>query len=146
MHSCDSAVCIEGIILGTLKRWSIALLVGCCLSTVVWREPATLGNMRLRNDLQVLNDSGVIKNPLTALPFAWGDGYSNLADIKVDELTPEVLAEYDRVRQIARDEIKGGFSVFEFAAAAGGNLRVVRNFEDTLREEGEIAAGFGMRR
>ena len=118
------------------------MMVGCWLTVTVWAGPwAGPGDARLRNDLQLLNDSGVINIPLTAWPVAWGDVYSSLSDKQTSGLSPYIRAAYDRVRRRARNELGDGSALFELAASGAGNPRIVRSFEHTPREEAEILAG-----
>jgi len=142
-HSCDGAVRIEGMTLGTFSRSLLLLMVGCWLTATARAEPwAGPGDTRLRNDLQLLNDTGVINIPLTAWPVAWGDVYRSLADNRVSSgLAPEVRAAYGRVRRLARDEMRDGEAVIEFAASGADNPRIIRSFEHTPREEAEVTAG-----
>ena len=141
-HSCNGEVRDEGMTLGIFTRSLLAVIVGCWLTGAVSAEPwAGPGDTRLRNDLQLLNDSGVINIPLTAWPVAWGDVYSSLSESRISGLSPDVSAAYGRVRQLARDEMRDGEPVIEFAAAGASNPRIVRSFEDTLREEAEVTAG-----
>ena len=141
-HSCNGEVRDEGMTLGIFTRSLLAVIVGCWLTGAVSAEPwAGPGDTRLRNDLQLLNDSGVINIPLTAWPVAWGDVYSSLSESRISGMSPDVSAAYGRVRQLARDEMRDGEAVIEFAAAGASNPRIVRSFEDTLREEAEVTAG-----
>ncbi len=142
-HSCNGAVRIEGMTLGTFSRSLLLMIAGCWLTATAGAEPwAGPGDTRLRNDLQLLNDTGVINIPLTAWPVPWGDVYSSLADNRVSSgLAPDVRAAYRRVRRRARDEMGDGLALFEFAASAAENPRIVRSFENTPREEAEVTAG-----
>ena len=141
-HSCNGAVRIEGMTLGTITRSLLTLLLGCWLTAASAAGPwAGPGDSRLRNDLQLLNDSGVINIPLTAWPVAWGDVVSSLADSTSGGLSPDVRAAYDRVRRLARYEMGDGLAEFEFAVAGASNPRIVRSFESTPREEAEATAG-----
>ena len=141
-HSCNGAVRIEGMTLVTLTRSLLLLIAGCWLAAAAEAEPwAGPGNIRLRNDLQLLNDTGVINIPLTAWPVPWGDIYSSLADVRSAALSPDVRAAFNRVRRLARDEMRTGSPVLEFAVAGADNPRIVRSFENTPREEGEVTAG-----
>jgi hypothetical protein len=88
-----------------------------------------------------LNDSGVINIPLTAWPVAGGDVQSGLSDTKIRGLSQDVFAAYDRVRRLARDEQGDGSAVYQFAASGASNPRVIRSFENTPRDDGEISAG-----
>ena len=141
-HSCNGAVRIEGMTLAAITRSLLLVIAGCWLTAVASAEPwAGPGDTRLRNDLQLLNDSGVINIPLTAWPVPWGDVYSSFSDIRASGLKPDVRAAYVRVRRLARDEMRGGFADFEFSASGSDNPRILRAFEDTPREEGEVTAG-----
>jgi hypothetical protein len=141
-HSCNGAVRIEGMTLGAITRSLLSAIVGCLLTTAVFADPwAPPGDTRLRNDLQLLNDSGVINIPLTAWPVAWGDVYSSLSDITLSGQSEDVTAAYRRIRRLARDEIGDGSAYFEFAASGADNPRILRSFEDTPREEAEATAG-----
>jgi len=88
-----------------------------------------------------LNDTGVINIPLTAWPVPWGDIYSSLAESRSAVLSAEVRAAFNRVRRLARDEMRTGSPVPEFAVAGADNPRIIRSFENTPREEGEVTAG-----
>jgi len=128
--------------LGTLTRSLLLVIAGCWLMVTAEAEPwAGPGNTRLRNDLQLLNDTGVINIPLTAWPVPWGDIYISLAEGRISGLSPDVRAAYSRVRSLARDELADGRALFEFAVGGAENPRIVRSFENTPREEGEITAG-----
>ena len=142
-HSCNGAVRIEGMTLGITTRSLLWFFVSCWLTAAASAEPwAGPGDTRLRNDLQLLNDTGVINIPLTAWPVAWGDVYSSLAENRVSSgLTPEVRAAYNWVRRLARDEMRDGEVVIEFAASGADNPRIIRSFENTPREEAEVTAG-----
>ncbi len=79
--------------MGASIRSVLVLIVSCWLTATVSAEPwAGPGDTRLRNDLQLLNDSGVINIPLTAWPVAWGDIQSGLSDTKIRGLSQDVRA------------------------------------------------------
>ncbi len=126
-HSCNGAVRIEGMALATITRSLLSIIAACWLTAPASAEPwAGPGDTRLRNDLQLLNDSGVINIPLTAWPVAWGDVYSSLTDYRIGAASLDVRAAYVRVRRLARDEMRGGFADFEFSASASDNPRILR--------------------
>jgi hypothetical protein len=128
--------------LGTITRSLLLVIAGCWLTAAASAEPwAGPGDTRLRNDLQLLNDSGVIHIPLTAWPVAWGDVYNTLSDYRIGAVSPDVRAAYNRVRRLARDEMRGGFGYFEFSVSGSENPRILRSFENTPREEAEATAG-----
>jgi hypothetical protein len=62
--------------------------------------------MQLRNDLQLLNDSGVTNIPLTAWPVAFGDVHAALGETDVRSLSPQTRSAYDRVRDRLRWELE----------------------------------------
>jgi hypothetical protein len=123
-------------------RAVLILIVSSWLTATVSAEPwAAPGDMRLRNDLQLLNDAGVINIPLTAWPIAWGDVHGALSETKIGELRDDTRAAYDRVRQLMRDEMGEGSMIFRVTAAGASNPRHIRSFEDTPREEAEVSVG-----
>ncbi len=141
-HSCNGAVRIEGMMLETITRSLLAVLASCWLAGMADAEPwAGPGDVRLRNDLQLLNDSGVINIPLTAWPIAWGDVYTSLSDTGTTDFSPDIWAAYERIKRIARDELAGGPAAFELSASGARNPRIIRSFENAPREDAEILAG-----
>lgn len=115
-----------------------ALLFACLAHAEPFSAP---GDMLLRHDLQRLNDSGAIDIPLTTWPVSWHEVDRALADAESRELPPAVLDAFLRVKeQLHRD---GGEGVrYRVAASAAEDPRVVRTFEETPREDGELSAGF----
>jgi hypothetical protein len=128
--------------LGVFTRSLLSVLAGCWLCAAASAEPwAGPGNTLLRNDLQLLNDSGVINIPLTAWPVPWGDIYGSLSDSRIGGLSPDARAAHDRVRRLARYEMSDGLAEIEFAVAGASNPRIIRSFENTPREDAEVTAG-----
>src|SRR5690606_19884501 len=103
-----------------------------------WAGP---GDPRLRSDLQLLDDAGAIDVPLTSWPLSWEDIRRSLADVDRAGLTDKTWAAYDRVKRRAGRETAQGEPGFRIAGSAASNPRIVRSFEDTPREEGELSAG-----
>jgi hypothetical protein len=105
-------------------------------------EPlAAPGDMRLRHDLELLNDSGVINVPLTAWPVSLGDVHNAIGAADVDDVSEASRAAYDRVREHLALEFETGTVRYRFGLAASENPRVIRGFENTPREEGETSVG-----
>ena len=141
-HFCNGAVRTEGMTLGASMRAVLMLIVSSLLTTTVSAEPwAAPGDTRLRNDLQLLNDAGVINIPLTAWPIAWGDVHGALSKTKISELSDDTRAAYDRVRRLARDEMGDGSTIFRVTAGGASDPRHIRSFENTPREEAELSVG-----
>ena len=123
-----------------VAKFLLIALLGVSLAAEA--EPlAAPGDMRLRHDLQLLNDSGVINVPLTAWPIALGDIYGSLAEADTSALSVSTRAAYDRVREHLAWELDTGVVGFRIGLAASENPRVIRTFESTPRDEGEVSAG-----
>ena len=128
--------------MGALMRAVLIFIVSCTLTVTASAEPwAAPGDTRLRNDLQLLNDVGVINIPLTAWPVAWGDVYGALSETKISGLPDDIRVAYDRVRRRARDELGYGSTIFRVTAGGASNPRIIRSFENTPREEAELGVG-----
>ena len=122
---------------------SVFIIVVAFLLTasLVHAEPwAAPGDVLLRNDLELLNDTGVINIPLTAWPVAWGDIDNALSNASVDDVPVNARFAYERVRQRMRDEVLSDSPFLKFDVSAASSPRVLRTFEDTPREEGEVSA------
>lgn len=109
-------------------------------SAAPWAPPGDLG---LRHDLQRLSDSGATNLPLTTWPLSWRDIDRVLDGVESADLHADTLAAYLRVKQRAEKET-GDDMHYYLSAAAAGNPRVIRTFENTPRDEGELAAGFAL--
>ena len=99
------------------------------------------GDVQLRHDLELLNDMGVIDVPLTAWPVAFSDIRANLGVLPSSSSVPLAQA-YRRVSARLNSELD--IRVPRLGASLSGAIepRFVRSFEDTPRDEGEIAATF----
>tara|TARA_B100001142_G_scaffold328952_1_gene390541 strand:+ start:576 stop:2333 length:1758 start_codon:yes stop_codon:yes gene_type:complete len=64
----------------------------------------------LKHDLQILTDAGLLNIPLNTWPIAWGDVAYNLKIDNPDELSPEILLSFQRIRQRLMEEQMGGIS------------------------------------
>jgi hypothetical protein len=102
---------------------------------------AAPGDMRLRHDLQLLNDTGVINVPLTAWPVSLADVHNALSVADVSDLSGAGREAYDRVRGHLLWELDSGTIQYRVGLAASENPRIIRGFENTPREDGEISAG-----
>lgn len=111
-------------------------------SGVVAEPWAAPGDTRLRNDLQLLDDVGAIDIPVTGWPIAWGDISNALDAIDTETLSSSsVRSAYKRLHERARNELNSGWVGYRVSAAVASNPRVIRSFENSPREQGEIAAG-----
>ena len=110
-------------------------------SGAVAAEPlAAPGDMRLRHDLQLLNDSGVINIPLTAWPVSLGDVNNAIAAVDSTSLNESNQLALSRVRQRLSWELDIDSVDFVFGVSGSSEPRVIRTFEDTPRGEAEVKA------
>ncbi len=90
--------------------------------------------------LQLLNDTGLLNLTLTAWPLSFGDVASGLRESELASESTAVAAALARVRERVRWESDPDAWRFDFGLSAALNPRVIRSFENTPREEGEIFA------
>ena len=101
-----------------------------------WADP---GDMELRHDLQMLNDSRLINIPLTTWPLAWKDidrVVSAIDEVEADatdmnEVIFRVTRKMDRALQQKRLHGRVGISGYK-------NRQLLRTFEHVPREEVEV--------
>ena len=98
------------------------------------------GDLLLRHDLQLLNDSGVTDMPLTSWPLAVGDISENLRDIDPLELNPGTSAALDRVKSHIRFHTDTNILTPGFTLSGSVEPRFTRTFDATPRDEGELGA------
>ncbi len=94
------------------------------------------GDSRLRSDIQLLADAGVIEGSVTTWPLAWADVMYSLDPSKV--VTPWQRDALDRVTQAASRDSVEGYAILKARVAAASEAVQIRSFEDTPREDGEI--------
>lgn len=99
-----------------------------------WVAP---GDLRLRHDLQVLHDRGLLTGPSLSWPLSWPDIARDLIRIDAGSLSPAVAAIVTRVRrQLEREQRTDEISL-AFALAGSVDPSELRTFAYTPREEGE---------
>jgi hypothetical protein len=112
------------------------------LSAAAAAEPISApGDMRLRHDLQLLSDSGVINVPLTGWPLSLGDIHQAVQQSDSATLDISERAALDRVRDRLSLELETSAVRYRFGVAGAYEPRGVRSFEGMPREEGEASAG-----
>jgi len=120
--------------------WS-GLIVTCISFSAALANPiASPGDMRLRNDLQVLNDTGITNIPLTAWPIALGDVHAAISEIDTRTLSPSTLSAYHRVKEHLGFEMEADYINVRLGLSGASNPRIIRTFENTPRDEGEARA------
>ncbi len=117
----------------------LGFVLGCTVLTNAWANPVLPpGDMQLRSDLQLLNDSGITNIPLTAWPVATGDLQLALSDVDSRSLGGPAKSAYQRVTDRLRLETNTARVRIGFSGA--DNPRIIRTFENTPRDEGEVRA------
>ena len=119
----------------------LGFALSCSLLLTAAASPALApGDMQLRHDLQLLNDTGIIDIPLTAWPLSAGDIHTALRDAKNPTPASATGVVFDRVRQRLRYELDTDSVGITVGISGAENPRIVRSFENTPREEGEAKA------
>lgn len=104
-------------------------------------EPfAAPGDMQLRHDLQLLNDSGEMNVALTTWPLSIADLQIAAESVDVESLSPVILAAYQRTRERIQYESASGEVFAQLALSGSLDPRFIRTFENTPRDEGELQA------
>jgi hypothetical protein len=97
-----------------------------------WAAP---GDARLRHDLQLLADAGIVRAPLTAWPVSWGEIARDLAAVPdAASLPPHLARAFTRVKRATG----AGGPGFEARVSGSAEPPRLRRFSDAPREEGEI--------
>ena len=100
---------------------------------------ANPGDMRLRHDLELLNDAGIINVPLTAWPVSLPDIRAEL-EVLPPSSSIELAQAYRRVSARLNSELDVRMPRFGVSLSGAVEPRFVRSFQDTPRDEGELAA------
>lgn len=98
------------------------------------------GDLRIRHDIDLLNDSRAIDITATAWPISWGEIQTALRSADQEALTLEQHAAYERLFRQSRDNLEPSFLTVNVRASIGERSRFIRTFEDTPRDEREVAA------
>jgi hypothetical protein len=118
---------------------SILILVALCSASLAHADAwLDAGDSALRHDLQYLVDSGLIDIPLTAWPIPSADvAWALERSAGIKDLSSGQRAAVSRIRQrlaaYQRDAVR-----FSAHASAAAEPILLRTFENTPREEGEI--------
>ncbi len=98
------------------------------------------GDTQFRNDLLLLNDSGITNIPVNTWPIALGDVAVALNGVEIESSSPSVRSAYDRVKDRARYELETNTVGVRLGVSGAYNPRTIRSFENTPRDEGEAQA------
>jgi hypothetical protein len=104
-----------------------------------WIEP---GDTRLRHDLALLADAGIIAVPLTAWPVSWAEVARDVDRVRLERGQPAWLAApLARVQAAARNATRASSLVADVRVAGSERPMALRRFGATPREEGELSGG-----
>jgi hypothetical protein len=103
---------------------------------------APAGDTALRHDIQVLADHGVFKGPVTSWPLSWDALAADLNAADASKYPEGVRLTLQRVRARVERNTRRGESRFSGRLAVAEKPTAIRSFENTPREDAEIAAGF----
>ncbi len=103
-----------------------------------WQTP---GDSRLRHDLQLLADAGIVHAPLSAWPVSWPEIARDVAQTDPAALALPVEAALARVRAAAREATGTGELRLTASIAGSEKPMALRRFSSVPRESGEISAG-----
>ena len=98
------------------------------------------GDLRIRHDVDLLNDSGAINITSTAWPISWGEIHSALSDVDRSSLSASQQEAFRRLLRQAREELEPNMWTVDAFASVGDNVRFIRTFEDTPRDDIQVGA------
>jgi hypothetical protein len=106
-----------------------------------WLAP---GDERIRHDIELLADAGILRGPVTAWPLSWPDISRDVTGLNVSDIENDALvAALVRVQRRARDESSPGFSAVGLRVSGTNEPEEVRRFATTPRAKGEGALEVG---
>ena len=97
----------------------------------------------LRHDIQVLADHGLFKGTTTSWPMSWETIATEISALgDTSALSVNIQLTLDRVRTKAYNRIRRKDVQFNYRLSVAENPTAIRSFEDTPREDYEIAGGY----
>lgn len=104
-----------------------------------WIAP---GDVRLRHDLQILSDAGIVRAPLTAWPVSWAEVARDVRRNREDaELPPHLAAALARVRAAAGQATAMRRYRSDLRVSGSERPMMLRRFGEVAREQAELSAG-----
>jgi hypothetical protein len=101
-----------------------------------WLQP---GDARVRHDVQLLADAGVLRAPVTTWPISWPDIARDMSSADDGAIrSPAVLDALRRLRRDAQRAAAPGFTRVTLAAAFAERPTLLRTFTSTPRAQGEL--------
>jgi hypothetical protein len=97
-----------------------------------WVAP---GHVRMRHDLELLYDSGILSGPSLSWPLSWPDIARDLGRADASRLPPGTAAALLRVRNQLIREQRLNDPALSAEVSVGAHPIVIRTFDDTPRED-----------
>lgn len=121
----------------------LVLLIGwAALPGIAHADPwISPGNVQLRQDVELLADSGVIQIPITTWPIPWGSLAAELQSVDASRLSPVQQLAYERLLSGIRSVQAGGDHLGYKAQAAPGRP-ALNWFGDATRGKEEAGASW----
>lgn len=108
------------------------------LSVAAFAEPwIGPGDVRLRHDIQILSDSGLLTGTSLSWPIGWAHVARELVRIDAAGLTPGQQAAVERLLSRAQRDTRTNNVGFDIGVSGASDPTQLRTFEATPREEGE---------
>ncbi|KZY59891.1 hypothetical protein A3735_13895 [Oleiphilus sp. HI0061] len=113
---------------------SLSLVMAATVNAAPWID---VGDLRLRNNLQLLNDAEVIDISLTTWPLMWADVKNALAEADHSKLNSAQKTAIRELRFELRKQTKSGIKK-SLEVTAGSARPLLRDFGSFQQEKGEI--------
>ena len=120
-----------GLAVAMLTLWTVAA------TAEVLAPP---GDLRVRHDVDLLNDTRAINIASTAWPLSWGEIQSALREVDQSELGASERLAFDRLFRQSRDELETNFWTVDIEASLADTPRFIRTFESTPIDEIQLGA------
>ena len=108
----------------------LGLVLSFCLLTPYSAKADPLaapGDLRLRHDLQLLNDAGIISVPLTAWPLPLGDVHVAVSNAITTDMSDAQRAAFARVHEHLDWELEDGTLRFRVGLSGAAKPRAIRS-------------------
>src|SRR5574340_316012 len=121
-----------------MRLLAAAILLASHVMPAIAGPLAASGDTRLRHDLQLLSDHGLLSAPLTTWPLSWSDISASLKTDDEERLLPHLRSALQRVETRLEKVLDGRLQT---RIEVGGNSdpELLRSFADTQRSKGEIS-------
>ena len=104
----------------------LGLVLSCAFASTTWASLVLPpGDLQLRSDLQLLNDSGITNVPMMAWPIALGDVHAALDETDIRSLNSLTRSAYDRVRERLRFKMDTGSIGVRLGLSGASNPRII---------------------